>query len=159
MKVDCPGKFGIASEDCNCRCCVLQRARWAVKNETTYQKWNNETGGFIECSDFDDFKEKYLKILTESDIMKAIASNGVLVTSISIHTFERAKERGITAASIVDAFENPLYIGEVSVDPLGRKSQRFIGEIATANVNPDTGKIATVWRTGKIAKKKYKKGI
>mgnify|MGYP004459133581 FL=1 len=61
MKVDCPGKFGIASEDCNCRCCVLQRARWAVKNETTYQKWNNETGGFIETTGYQDFKEKYLK--------------------------------------------------------------------------------------------------
>lgn len=61
MKIDCPGGFGIASEDCNCRCCVLQRARWAVKSETTYQKWNNETGGFIETTGYQDFKEKYLK--------------------------------------------------------------------------------------------------
>lgn len=70
MKVDCPGGFGIASEDCNCRCCVLQRARWAVKNETTYQKWNNETGGFIECTGYEDFKQKYLdavESLTTSD--------------------------------------------------------------------------------------------
>lgn len=152
-----PGAFGDPYMDCNCRCCMLQRARWAVSKETSYQKWNNETGGFIECSGFEDFKEKYLKILTESDIIKTTASNGVSVASISVHTFERAKERGITAAAIVDAFENPLHIGEVTVDSFGRKSQRFVGSIATANVNPDSGKVTTVWKTGKSTKKKYTK--
>lgn len=67
-----PGAFGDPSEDCNCRCAMLQRARWAVERvdeetgevtlgDTTYQKWNNETGGLIECSSYSDFKEKYLK--------------------------------------------------------------------------------------------------
>lgn len=152
-----PGAFGDPYMDCNCRCCMLQRARWAVSKETSYKKWNNETGGFIECSGFEDFKKKYLKILTESDIIKTTASNGVSVASISVHTFERAKERGITAAAIVDAFENPLHIGEVTVDSFGGKSQRFIGSIATANVNPDSGKVTTVWKTGKSTKKKYTK--
>lgn len=154
----CPGMFGDPYMDCNCRCAMLQRARWAVKDETSYQKWNNESGGFIECSGYDDFKEKYLKILTESDIIKTTASNGVEVESISVHTLERAAERGVTSTAIIDAFENPLHIGDVITDELGRKSQRFIGEIATANVNPDTGKVATVWKTGKATKKKYKKG-
>lgn len=66
-----PGGFGDPAEDCNCRCCLLQRARWAVEQvdpdtgeitgEGAYQKWNNETGGFIQCTGYDDFKEKYLK--------------------------------------------------------------------------------------------------
>lgn len=72
MKVDHPGAFGLASEDCNCRCCVLQRARWAVEkvdpntgevtlsDKDEYQKWNNETGGFIKTTGYQDFKEKYL---------------------------------------------------------------------------------------------------
>lgn len=70
-----PGAFGDPYMDCNCRCAMLQRARWAVKDETTYQKWNNETGGFIECSGFEDFKDKYLKAAekltktAESDII------------------------------------------------------------------------------------------
>lgn len=71
---------------------------------------------------------------------------------------QRAEERGITVAAIKDTFENPLHIREITVDKKGRRSQRFIGEIATANVNPDTGKVTTVWRTGKREKKKYKKG-
>lgn len=56
-----PGGFGDPAEDCNCRCCMLQRARWAVDEETTYSKWNNQTGGIIQCTGYDDFKEKYLK--------------------------------------------------------------------------------------------------
>lgn len=73
MKVECPGAFGIATEDCNCRCCVLQRARWAVEKvdpdtgeltEGKYQKWNNETGGFIETTGYEDFKQKYLNSST-----------------------------------------------------------------------------------------------
>lgn len=57
----CPGGFGDPAEDCNCRCAMLQRARWAVKDETSYNKWNNETGGIIECKGYDDFKEKFIK--------------------------------------------------------------------------------------------------
>ena len=82
MKVDCPGGFGIASEDCNCRCCVLQRARWAVKSETTYQKWNNETGGFIETTGYQDFKEKYLKeaqkISSKTPVLKKSKENAII---------------------------------------------------------------------------------
>ena len=74
MKVNAPGAFGIAAEDCNCRCCLLQRAKWALKEKVDpntgevtyedkdpYQKWNNEDGGFIKCSGFKDFEQKYLK--------------------------------------------------------------------------------------------------
>lgn len=74
MKVNAPGHFGIAAEDCNCRCCLLQRARWALKEKVDpntgevtyedkepYQKWNNEDGGFIKCSGFKDFEQKYIK--------------------------------------------------------------------------------------------------
>lgn len=56
-----PGGFGDPAEDCNCRCAMLQRARWAVEGETSYEKWNNETGGFIETTGYDDFREKYLE--------------------------------------------------------------------------------------------------
>lgn len=69
MSAPYPGGFGDPAEDCNCRCCMLQRARWAVEEETIYDKWNNETGGIIQCTGYDDFKEKYLdaaEALTET---------------------------------------------------------------------------------------------
>lgn len=93
MKVDCPGDFGIAAEDCNCRCCVLQRARWAVEKvdpdtgevtEGKYQKWNNETGGFIETTGYQDFKDKYLKaaekIKPKTPALKTSQNSGIIKT-------------------------------------------------------------------------------
>lgn len=50
-----------------------------------------------------------------------------------------------------------LHIGDVKIDNMNRKSQRFIGENATVNINPDNGMVITVWRTGKSTAKKYRK--
>lgn len=67
-KAPAPCNFGIAAEDCNCRCCVLQRARWAVDNpEFQKYKMNNENGKIIECKDYKEFEEKYLKAVEKSD--------------------------------------------------------------------------------------------
>lgn len=51
-----PGGFGIASEDCNCRCALLQRARWALGNE--YTKWSPDAP--IEISD--DGTTQFIKV-------------------------------------------------------------------------------------------------
>lgn len=32
-KADAPGMFGDPAEDCNCRCCLLQRAKWALDED------------------------------------------------------------------------------------------------------------------------------
>lgn len=67
-------------------------------------------------------------------------------------------ERGVAGDAITDALKNPLFVSGKKVDALGRRSVRYIGENATVNINPDTGVIATVWKTGTAAKKKYRKG-
>ena len=56
-----PGDFGDPAEDCNCRCALLQRARWALGNDFT--KWDQESGGIVEikAKDYDSFKMKYVK--------------------------------------------------------------------------------------------------
>lgn len=51
---------GGAAEVVNCRCALLQRARWAVNDGFT--KMDNETGELVDFSgvdDYDDFKEQY----------------------------------------------------------------------------------------------------
>ena len=68
---------------------------------------------------------------------------------------ERASERNVSAEAINDALQNPLHIGEIKTDGLGRKSQRFIGKSATVNVNPETGTVSTIWKTGQRTVKKY----
>lgn len=62
MKAMFPGDFGKASEDCNCRCAILQRARWALDEEELNElKERAEYYGLDKSKDFEDFQNKYLK--------------------------------------------------------------------------------------------------
>lgn len=56
-----PGMFGSPSEDCNCRCALLQRARWALDDdELATLKERAQFFGLDKTQDFEDFKAKYL---------------------------------------------------------------------------------------------------
>lgn len=53
--------FGIPSEDINCRCALLQRARWALgEDELETLKRRAKYFGLDKTIEFEDFKEKYL---------------------------------------------------------------------------------------------------
>lgn len=66
IQVDAPGMFGDPAEDCNCRCCLLQRARWALDDDELQRlKDRAEYFGLDKTSDFDEYKEKYLKVIDE----------------------------------------------------------------------------------------------
>ena len=57
-----PSGFGRASEDVNCRCALLQRARWALDDEELQTlKERAEYFKLDKTKDFDDFKKKYLQ--------------------------------------------------------------------------------------------------
>lgn len=63
MEVMYPGGFGIASQDVNCRCALLQRARWALDaNELKILKERAAYYDLDKSEDFEDFKKKYLKV-------------------------------------------------------------------------------------------------
>jgi hypothetical protein len=47
----------------------------------------------------------------------------------------------------MDALRNPLKVGEIVKDALGRPSQQFVGRGATVVRNPETGNLVTLWRT------------
>lgn len=71
LKAAAPGQFGRASEDCNCRCCLLQRAKWALdEDELDELKERAAFFGLDKSEDFDDFKKKYLKLPDNADTMK-----------------------------------------------------------------------------------------
>jgi hypothetical protein len=63
------------------------------------------------------------------------------------HAEERANERGVSPEAIIDALHNPIKSKPIRTDSLGRPSQQIIGNQATVVVNPETGKIITVWPT------------
>lgn len=67
-KVSAPGHFNDPSEDCNCRCALLQRARWALdEDEIEELKKHAEYFGLDKTKDFADFKAKYLSAADEVD--------------------------------------------------------------------------------------------
>ena len=58
-----PGGFRIPSEDINCRCCVLQRAKWNLNNDN-FTKMNGETNKLMEFKnkeDYEEFKKEFWK--------------------------------------------------------------------------------------------------
>lgn len=75
-KAIAPGYFGSPKEDCNCRCGLLQRARWALdEDELKTLHERAEYYGLDKTSNFEDFKEKYLKavdISEDSGIIKKV---------------------------------------------------------------------------------------
>jgi hypothetical protein len=54
------GGFGDPSEDCNCRCCILQRASWNM-DDYDATKMDNESGLLVEFKekDYQAFKDAY----------------------------------------------------------------------------------------------------
>lgn len=53
-----PGGFGIASEDIHCRCCMLQRARWALdQDELDTLRERAVYFGLDKAKDFEEFKK------------------------------------------------------------------------------------------------------
>lgn len=61
-----PMMFGNPAEDCNCRCALLQRARWALdEDELQTLKERAEYFGLDKTEDFYEFQNKYMKITVE----------------------------------------------------------------------------------------------
>lgn len=67
-----PGGFGIASEDIHCRCCMLQRAKWALdQDELDALKDRAAYFGIDKTKDFEEFKNKYLQVPDNTDTIKS----------------------------------------------------------------------------------------
>lgn len=185
MKAMFPGDFGRAEEDCNCRCAILQRARWALDEEELEElKKRAEYYGLDKSKDFEDFQKKYLKASEQvrnsgqkkkdedtnqekaSEKLETLENTGKndiikvgnQALAESKHASKRVVQRQVTDAEIQDAINNPLHKGDEVIDELGRKSIKYIGKNATVCVNPDTGVITTLWKTGTRTRKKYEEG-
>lgn len=65
-----PGEFGVAKEDINCRCVVLQRAKWGI-TEKKFKKMNGESGKLVKMreQDYQSFKKKYKEEI-QKDLFK-----------------------------------------------------------------------------------------
>ena len=102
----------------------------------------------------------YKRVKTNAELLftklsKVETWNGIRITGVSEHAFDRAVGRRVDLDDIENALTKPLKIGNIKYDERGWASQRFIGTNATVNVNPETGNIITVWATGERIRKKY----
>ncbi len=71
-----PGGFGVASEDIHCRCCMSQRAKWALdQDELNTLKERAAFFGLDKTADFEDFKKKYLQVPDTADTIEISNSN------------------------------------------------------------------------------------
>lgn len=65
-KASAPGHFGDPSEDCNCRCCILQRARWALDEEELQALQERAAHfGIDKAKNFEEYKKKYMKAIKQ----------------------------------------------------------------------------------------------
>lgn len=70
-KLEAPGVGGSARNVCNCRCCMLQRARWALdEDELQTLKDRAAYFGLDKTENFEKFKDNYLKV-TEAEVEEA----------------------------------------------------------------------------------------
>lgn len=119
MKADAPGHFGKPKEDCNCRCCLLQRARWALdEDELNELKERAAYFGLDKTKDFEEFKQKYLKlpenakevvIKTKEDLIKELSSKGIVVNIGGAGKFEQEAVESIKHLNmLVDEYDSTV---------------------------------------------------
>ena len=90
-----PSAFGKASEDINCRCVVLEIAKWELDEDDTYTKFDNGVivKDLSNCKNYEEFRKKYnievKKVEVDTTLYSPIKSTDVyyndLLTSASIN--------------------------------------------------------------------------
>lgn len=102
-----------------------------------------------KAGDTRSFYEKNLLGKTYGDIT---------INSVSEHLLDRKTARQLWLNDIEDGLSNPLKITEIKFDSEGRPSLQYIGENATIVLNPKTGNVVSVWKTGSKRVEKLRGG-
>lgn len=109
MKAMYPHGFGIASEDINCRCAVLERARWTIDDDESFTK--NIDGNIVEfenVKDYQDYKQKYFDFYKKDDI---ILSNREVNQITEYTRFDATRiNRAIRTENITEAIKEKINI-------------------------------------------------
>lgn len=150
LKAMHPGAFGTASEDCNCRCCVLPYTEWEIPEEE-YTKMNGDTNELvkIKAKDYNKFKESakghLMKMQFPSDIYKV---NGVT---------KEVKEE-LESALLKLESEYDIRLSSISVEKAGKRDIFVVGYHdgvmdMVVNADADFGRI--IERMGEQYKLEY----
>ena len=89
-----PHGFGIAEEDINCRCALLERARWAVEDEENFTKIVD--GDLVEFKDVKNYrkkKKKYFNFYEKHD--KITKENVFDILDIDANNYKASESNNI----------------------------------------------------------------
>ena len=128
MKVMYPGAFGRPEEDCNCRCAILQRARWALGND--YTKWSEDapvlisddgTTQFtiIEADNYNDFHDKYLK--ASKQVTQSAQKKKNNVAELFEYTVDGVTYKVDGKHVILDNTKNEIEVARLISETLGKE--------------------------------------
>lgn len=89
-----PCGFGIASEDINCRCIMLTRARWALEDEEQNSFTKNVEGEIVEfenVKDYEDFKENFFSTDFRKMSTSSTNSAGLEIPKPIVNSYDKLK--------------------------------------------------------------------
>lgn len=131
-----PGDFGDPAEDCNCRCALLQRARWALdESELETLKERAEFFDLDKTKDFDDFKKKYLKASESErvrsnaqkmndDVQKRLIDRGIQVNiDNAVNLKEEAIENLKHLEKLIDEYNSTIVSYSVNKNIAGTSTE------------------------------------
>lgn len=124
-KMKAPSVGGSAKNVCNCRCQLLQRARWALDEAEleTLQK-RSEYFGLDKSESFEDYKQKYLKLPEKADTINV---EETFVGKMQVIQ-ERVKSQGKATAD--DIHEAGLLVKQnLGLDERNAKFQKIYDEV------------------------------
>lgn len=130
MRADAPGMFNNPAEDCNCRCALLQRARWALdEDELKTLKERAKYFGLDKADDFENFKKKYLKAagFDVDEIKKKISDHTSKINSLVSEYSDKHKQLekamlfGGMDVPTMDRLQNEVKALEKSINELKKQ--------------------------------------
>lgn len=120
---------GGAAEVANCRCALLQRARWALdEKELETLKDRAEYFGLDKADNFEDFKKKYLKTVEEIEKSGRMKMNLQLFAKIAEEKFVNYSLNPEKAPDKAKAFKDSLGYDLTNYDLLIKNIEEHIDE-------------------------------
>ena len=123
-----PHGFGIAEEDINCRCIVLERARNALTSDESFSKIvDGDLVNFKDVSSYNEFKKKYFKFYKDDD--KITPENLFDCLGIDVDNYNPLEENNIQeqTAKLLGIDGKPKVVDDTTYkNTIGKELVRYL---------------------------------
>lgn len=147
-----PRMFGIAKEDVRCRCTSIN----IVDGIAPELRKDNETKAVIKYKNYNEWLADKKNQAADA-IIGLKTPDGIVINDLSAHLYDRRGERNIDIKSIIRTVKHPIKVDGIKYDNQGRPSKKYIGDYSTIAINPDNGRIITVYPTTRKRRRKIRR--